>query len=380
MRSLGVYLHIPFCVRKCAYCDFLSFSDVAYERQRDYVDALCAEIASYGDVSSSYIVDTVFIGGGTPSVLQEGWITKIMEALRDRFCVSERAEITIEVNPGTLDAGKAAEYRRNGINRMSFGLQSADTKELRMLGRIHNYDQFIASFKTAREAGFKNINVDLMMGLPYQTVSGLSATIEKVLKINPEHISLYSLQVEEGTPIAENAELLAHLPSEETDRSMYHFAKKVLAPMGFMRYEISNYAKHGYECRHNMVYWTGGEYLGMGLGASSYMNHVRYDNIRDLDTYLQMMQTGNPIKVHTNHVPDTEKSRMEEYMFLGLRTAEGISRAEFAERFRKSVDSVYGSIIEDYEAQGLLAESDGRVTLTDRGIDVSNTILASFIL
>ncbi len=390
MKELGIYVHIPFCIRKCNYCDFLSYetgkncTEGIGIYRKAYIDALCAEIRSYRYMAKRYRISTIFIGGGTPSILMPGDITNIMDALKDTFCLAENAEISIEVNPGTLTAAKAGEYAECGINRMSIGLQSANDKELAMLGRIHNYEQFLVAFDTAREAGFQNINVDVMAALPGQTIHSYLDTIGKVLKCAPEHISSYSLIIEEDTPISENKKLLALLPDEELDRQMYEATNKLLSLSNYNRYEISNYAKPGFECKHNIGYWTLGEYIGMGTGASSFWRNRRFTNTRDIKKYITAFSDKN------SHLDETEirtvdetlnsDRLMEEFMFLGLRMMQGISVADFNDYFGHSVYKVYGEVIDKYIKSGHLINDGGIIKLTKQGIDVSNIILADFLL
>lgn len=395
-RYVSLYVHIPFCAVKCKYCDFLSFDGESYGTMLRYVDCLCQEIKLYEPVAGDCVVRSVFIGGGTPSLLDESLITNIMAFIRRTFMLEKDAEVTIEANPGTLRHQKLNGYKAAGINRISIGLQSADNAMLKRLGRLHNYDQFVASYKAARRAGFKNINVDVMSGLPGQTIHSYVDTLSRVIDFQPEHISAYSLSIEEGTPFAQDESVLEALPTEIIDRKMYEITKKLLAANGYDRYEFSNYAKSGYECRHNMVYWTGGEYIGFGIGASSYFQGKRFSNIRDIFTYINMMEetaekfvTADSMEMLYN---DTVRqlrenvttiyidSRMEEFMFLGLRMTCGISRSDFEERFKKDIYEVYGPVLNKYIDQGFMATAGDRIYLTDAGIDVSNVILADFLL
>ena len=395
-KYVSLYVHIPFCALKCKYCDFLSFDGESYGTMLRYVDSLCQEIKLYAPLASDYIVRSVFIGGGTPSLLDEGLITNIMAFIRKTFTLEKDAEISIEANPGTLRHQKLNGYKAAGINRLSIGLQSADDEMLRKLGRMHNYDQFVATFKAARRAGFNNINIDIMSGLPGQTIHSYVDTLSRVLEFGPEHISAYSLSIEEGTPFAKDPEILESLPPDMIDRRMYEITKKLLAAHGYDRYEVSNYARPGYECRHNMVYWTGGEYIGFGIGASSYFQGKRFNNISDIIQYIQHMEeTSDKFaeadnleilynesvrKLRENVTPIYIDSRMEEFMFLGLRMMCGISRIDFEERFKKDIYEVYGPVLNKYIDQGLLATYEDRIYLTDKGIDVSNVVLADFIL
>lgn len=394
-KYVSLYVHIPFCAVKCKYCDFLSFDGESYGTMLRYVDSLCQEIKLYAPVAEDYIVRSVFIGGGTPSLLDESLITNIMAFIRKIFTLEKDAEVTIEANPGTLRHQKLNGYKAAGINRISIGLQSADDEMLKKLGRLHNYDQFVASYKAARRAGFNNINIDVMSGLPGQTIHSYVDTLSKVIDFQPEHISAYSLSIENGTPFAENPEILETLPTEMIDRKMYEITKKLLGANGYDRYEFSNYAKPGYECRHNMVYWTGGEYIGFGLGASSYFQGKRFNNIRDIFTYIELMdETSDKFteadnmeilynqtvsRLRENVTPMYIDSRMEEFMFLGLRMTCGVSRTDFEERFNKDIYEVYGPILNKYIDGGYMTAIDDRILLTDIGIDVSNVILADFL-
>ena len=380
MKNISLYIHIPFCMKKCIYCDFLSFADCSLSEQRSYVETLMQEIDCYRELAKEYQVISIFIGGGTPSMLQEGLVEQLFRKLYSVWNIAEEAEITIECNPGTLTARKLAEYRTCGINRLSLGLQSADNRELKQLGRIHNYEQFVANYQLAREAGFRNVNVDIMAALPGQSQASYGRSLSKVLELKPEHISIYSLMVEEGTVLARSQELLEQLPGEQTERNMYHYTKTIMKGMGYERYEISNYAKPGYACRHNRVYWTGGEYLGLGLGASSYWNGIRFSNTSDWNEYLYEWEKDDITRIRKNQIPDTLESRMEEFMFLGLRMMEGVSKTEFENRFHRSMEEIYGRVIHTYVEQGFLTWKQERLRLTEQGIDVSNYIMADFLL
>lgn len=392
---LELYIHIPFCIRKCLYCDFLSFAAGA-DQQAEYVDKLLQEIEVMGIMAGAYEVVTVFFGGGTPSVLLPEQTVGIMEQLHKSFFISPGAEVTTEANPGTLDREKLKLYREAGINRLSLGLQSADGEELLRLGRIHTFGEFLDSFRLAREAGFDNINIDLMSALPGQSFQSYRHTLEQVADLEPEHISAYSLIVEEGTPFycmygeeAVQPDGGPGLPDEDTEREMYHFTKQFLKARGYDRYEVSNYAAAGKICRHNEGYWRGTEYLGLGLGAASLLKGERFSVTRDMEQYLSMSRADLERRKHHEDVEVlTLKSRMEEFMFLGLRMTEGISAAEFEERFGKPVMSVYGEAIEGFLEQGLMerrqrqvsGRTDIRFKLTEYGTDVSNQVLCGFLL
>lgn len=364
MKPLELYIHIPFCVRKCAYCDFLS-APAGEKTQERYVEMLLEEIRRSALCRKDYEVVTVFFGGGTPSILKGEKIQSILELLKSRFDFREAAEITIEANPGTVDREKLLQYRASGINRISFGLQSADDRELRLLGRIHTWEQFLESFRLAREAGFENINVDLMSALPGQTEESYRETLKRVLKLRPEHISAYSLIIEEGTPFFEkygnHPELL---PSEDEERRMYYDTKDILHMHGYERYEISNYARPGYACRHNLGYWERVDYKGYGLGAASLLDNVRYSNQADLQKYLEGNFSGSEERL-------TEQAIREEYFFLGLRKTEGVNPGIYRKHYEK--------LMEKLQMQQLLREKNGKIYLTEKGIDVSNYVLAQFL-
>lgn len=387
MRDLSLYIHIPFCVRKCLYCDFLSFpvGDRNYvNRQRagnikpteiqdikNYVNLLRGEIALRAPQYKKYRVISIFFGGGTPSLLSAEEMGEIMDVIRASFVMAEDAEITVECNPGTVDREKLAYYITCGINRLSIGLQSADDGELARIGRIHDYETFLRTYRLAREAGFRNINVDLMTALPGQTAASYQRTLAQVCALSPEHISAYSLILEEGTPLYVNQGGYV-FPDEDEERELYYMTERVLLEAGYHRYEISNYAREGRECRHNKVYWQRGDYLGLGLGAASMIGNVRWKNPEE------------PAAYHTYRLCErqslTRQEQMEEFMFLGLRLMEGVSEAAFHDTFGVSVDEVYGEVISRLVGQRLLVRKGGRLFLTPRGIDVSNVVLAAFLL
>ncbi len=371
--KISLYIHIPFCVRKCLYCDFPSFSGMESIFD-DYVRMLCREIdETYSDYRGME-VKSIFVGGGTPSVLPPALLGRISDKIFSRFDVDSKAEITIETNPGTLDAKKLAEMKSMYFNRLSMGLQAWQDRLLKKLGRIHTADEFETNFLQARDAGFKNINVDLMFALPAQSLDDWQETLEKVIKLRPEHISAYSLIIEEGTPffdMFDRGELKE--TDEETDRKMYYLAKEMLSDKSYKQYEISNFAKEGFECYHNKVYWRTEEYQGFGLGAHSYSDGVRFHNTYDMKEYLR----GEGLRLDKEFLSIEEKQ--EEFMFMGLRMNEGVSEAEFLRRFGESMDSVYGDEIKELISEELLVKKDGRLSLTDRGVDISNSVFEKFI-
>lgn len=381
-RNLELYLHIPFCVKKCNYCDFFSASGTPKE-QADYVSAMVQEIQSYQELSGEYEVHTIFLGGGTPSLLTPEQIEQIFNAIYHTFSVNENAEITMEMNPGTVDIEKLRAMKAAGVNRLSIGLQSAQNEELKMLGRIHTYEEFLETWKLTEQAGFKNRNIDLMSALPGQTIESYEDTLSKVLALEPEHISAYSLILEEGTVFYdwyEKGKLdrgAWKLPSEEEEYAMGELTIQRLAEAGMHRYEISNYAKSGKECRHNLGYWDRVEYLGIGAGSSSLIKGERFDHIRDRKAYIEKIRNGEPILIDREIL--SVESQMEEFMYLGLRKIEGVSRTDFQNYFGKNVDDVYGEILDKLEEEQLVEFSGDRIRLTHRGMDVSNCVLAEFL-
>ena len=363
MKNLELYVHIPFCYKKCAYCDFLSFS-CDEKTQLAYADALIREIEFYGPKMQDYFVTTIFVGGGTPTWLNEDKMVEILDTIYKNFHVSTSAEISMECNPGTVTMDKLKKYRNAGVNRLSIGLQSADDHELEILGRIHTYEKFVKTYEMARNAGFTNINVDLISGIPYQTAEKFLNTLQKVVRLKPNHISAYSLIVEPETPFYEKYQsdfLLQEagkpteiLPTEDEVYRITKLTQQYLAQMGYEQYEISNFAQPGFECVHNIGYWTRENYLGLGLGAASLLNDVRYANETDLYAYIKATediklvsfdQTDGHMEYETNLHADAEvvsrKSQMEEFMFLGLRMNCGVTRQAFQNKFGTSIDGIY---------------------------------------
>lgn len=437
MKSISIYIHIPFCVKKCQYCDFLS-APADSRAQEVYLRALKQEIREQAARYREYEVQTVFIGGGTPTAVPCEKLCEVLKTVFTCYRVNPQAEISMEANPGTVTKEALLSYRKAGINRLSIGLQSTDDGELKLLGRIHTYRDFLQTYRWAQEAGFTNINLDIMSALPGQSVENYKKTLETVLSLRPQHISAYSLIVEEGTPFYEKygqeseklqatGEKQPDLPSEEEEREMYTLTEKLLATAGYHRYEISNYALPGRECRHNRVYWKRGNYVGFGLGAASMVENVRFENTRKMQEYLaeyagvpgaepvsadaaqgdeqvlsneqefslredthsenaQVLSTwedGHSKKEHTfskNVHPLSQQEQMEETMFLGLRLTEGVSKAEFHRQFGVSMEQIYGEVIQENIAQGLLADEAGYVCLTREGMDLSNYVMAQFLL
>ncbi len=378
-HELELYVHIPFCIRKCNYCDFNS-NPAPEWLYGEYVNKLIEEIVVQSGSYQGFTVTSIFIGGGTPSVLPEWMMENILIKLHERFYIADDAEITIEANPGTLTMAKLETYFENGVNRLSIGLQSVNEQELKALGRIHTYETFLRSYQRARQVGFTNINVDLMSSLPGQTLDSWKNTLKKVLMLKPEHISAYSLTIEEGTPFYEKyGEHSDLLPDEELDRQMYYLAKELIEKQGYRRYEISNYARNGYECRHNNGYWTGVNYLGLGVGASSYTHGYRFKNVHDLDEYLKLdFQQAGAAAIDIHELTDLEK--MEEFMILGLRRMEGVSGVDFMERFGLNMWNVFGKKLNDLKDKGLLEVRLPEIRLTPLGIDVSNVVFGEFLM
>lgn len=387
-KELELYIHIPFCVRKCKYCDFLSAVSTWGQRQ-EYVESLCRKIRTYKDLAKAYTLVSIFLGGGTPSILTGQQVREIFEAIGETFSLEKDAEITMEMNPGTVTRQKLKEYKACGINRLSIGLQSTDSKELKALGRIHSYEDFLDSYQMAREEGFCNINVDLMSAIPFQTRESYRESLKKVANLipPPEHISAYSLIIEEGTPFyeiygegetkkfSENAiRDFGRLPGEEEERGMYRDTIEILKSYGYHRYEISNYAKEAYECRHNLGYWNRREYLGIGSGAASLIENRRFtapplpESEKEPDENIELL---------------SRKAQMEETMFLGLRTMRGVGAEKFYKTFGMTLEETYGSLIKKLVAQGLLewekTKQDSYLRLTEKGIDVSNYVMSEFL-
>ena len=383
---MELYVHIPFCVKKCDYCDFLS-GPANSETKEKYVEALIKEIKVSGNCSNKADkVTSVFVGGGTPSILNSDQLSRIFGALNESFVFDDNAEITVEMNPGTVSKDKFKVLKESGVNRLSIGLQSADDNELKVLGRIHTYAEFEEAYKMAGETGFDNINIDLISAVPGQTVESWDNTLKKVAALKPKHISAYSLIIEEGTPFYDkygedscdlNKSNDLSLPDEVSERSMYEDTKNILEEYGYHRYEISNYAKEGYECEHNKGYWKCDDYLGIGLGSSSLIKGRRFHNTIDMKEYLEF--SGYPEKIRKDNVELTIEEKIEEFMFLGLRMTEGISKSVFAERFSINIEEVYSKELTKLKEEGLIEEQEDRIYLTKRGTDISNQVFVEFM-
>ncbi len=377
MREIGLYLHFPFCVRKCLYCDFLSAPSTE-EVKKIYAAALIREIRGYREAAADCVVTSVFLGGGTPSIMPVMNMREVFRALYDSFRIAEDAEITMEVNPGTVNETNLSlifDY----VNRVSVGVESASDEELARLGRIHSFADAVRSIGLLRQSGVKNLNVDLMSGIPGQTAASWEKTLKEVTALQPEHISAYSLIVEDGTPFRDMQKAgKLSLPDEETERRMYALTRELLHDAGYRQYEFSNYAKPGYACRHNLRYWKRGEYLGLGLGASSLFGGSRWKNTEHLEKYFE--DSADPGKLIREMEQLDKRAEIEEYMFLGLRMTDGISEEEFLSTFGVPVSDIYGEVIKRHIEDGMLeAAPCGRYRLTPRGIDVSNVVLADFL-
>ncbi|MBQ6386861.1 MAG: radical SAM family heme chaperone HemW [Lachnospiraceae bacterium] len=377
MRKLGLYVHIPFCVRKCAYCDFLSFPADGEERGL-YVSALTEEIRARASAARDCAVDTIFFGGGTPSLLKGEDLLRIMREIRRSFRVLPDCEITSEINPGTLRPDLLP-FISEELTRVSVGVQSASPAELRSLGRIHTFQEAEEAVRALRACGIGNLSLDLMFGIPGQTLSSWRDTLAAAEALHPEHISCYSLIIEEGTPFAERAAAgQLRLPGEEEERAMAEAAARHLSDAGYRQYEISNWAKPGYACRHNIRYWRLEEYLGFGIGAASFFNGIRWSNEPDIRRYRDC--AAHPETLERNRETVTRERAMEEFMFLGLRMTEGVSADGFRRAFGEDITGVYGDALRRHTEGGFLRHDGGRYALTPRGAEVSNVILADYLL
>ena len=373
-KELSLYIHIPFCKQKCFYCDFPSYASIDYLRE-DYVDALSKEIE---EKASKYIIKSIFIGGGTPSYLDTKEISKILSCIK-KLDLIEGMEFTMECNPGALLEEKLRAMLDGGVNRISMGLQAVQNSLLKDIGRIHSFKQFEENFNLARKVGFKNINVDLMFGLPNQKVDEWKESLEVIAKLNPEHISAYSLIIEEGTAfykLWEKDKLI--LPSEDEERTMYEITKSILDKFGYHQYEISNYSKEGFECYHNKVYWKCEEYLGVGSASTSFIDGKRIKNIENVKKYIDKINSGE--EVVEDITINTLEDSMEEFVFMGLRMLSGISISEFNKRFGVNIESIYKDVIDKNINKKLLVLENDKLKLTEKGIELSNSVMSDFIL
>jgi oxygen-independent coproporphyrinogen-3 oxidase len=380
-ETLGIYCHIPFCVRKCAYCDFISFCGQTKDMLEQYFTALNQEITmrveKYPQIKQQ-VVDSIYFGGGTPSSVEASFIEGIMELLKEAFFVSDQAEITIEVNPGTLTDEKARRYRQAGFNRVSVGLQVWQDHLLSVLGRIHCQQDFISSMELLKKAGFANISVDVMYGIPGQKLQDVKETLEALMAFSPLHLSCYSLILEAGTPLTALVEEGAlQLPEESLEREMHWTIDHFLKEQGYHHYEISSFCKPGYESRHNLKYWELVPYLGFGLGAHGFYEGRRYGNPDNLQEYLSRIAAGSI--PGDEDPPLTKKDAMSEWLFLGLRKLNGVDKNAFWDSFREEMDAVYGNVINALIGEGLLEEEGDFLRLTDRGQDFGNQVFMAFI-
>ena len=374
----GVYVHIPFCRSKCQYCDFASYAG-REEMREAYVDALGVETLVRGQemVLKHGRPETVYVGGGTPTALSGEELGTVVALLKSVFGTAP--EFTMEVNPGTVDGSLLKKLREWGVNRLSIGVQSFDDNLLKRLGRIHTAAQAEEAVKLAREAGFDNLSLDLMYGLPGQTMEMLQASVDTAMALEPEHISIYGLQVEEGTPFFREQEAGAlNVPENEVTEAMYDYLTDFLPEQGYRRYEISNYAKPGRESRHNLSYWQDVPYLGLGSAAHSYLDGMRLENVADLDEYISTIKSGS-LPLRSEEDP-SEQHHMEEFAFLALRTAKGIDKKKFKDTFKQELRSVYGKKINRLVRQGLLKETKKNIALTKEGAKVGNQVFAEFLL
>lgn len=369
----GLYIHIPFCRSKCAYCDFVSFPHKE-DLHAAYIDAVIKELKRYPKEK----IETIFIGGGTPSILKAELLERLVNAACAHFIFEDDPEFTIEANPCDLSKNTLSAFKGMGVNRLSIGLQSANDAELKMLGRAHNYAQFLDGYNTARNLGFNNINVDLISGLPNQSIECFEETLNKIVALNPEHISCYSLIIDDNTPLAKkinSGEL--PVPNEETDRQIYVLTRQVLAQHGYSRYEISNYAKPGRECRHNLNYWTCGSYIGLGVAASSYYNNIRYTNIESPQNYIRRINQNESVIGEKEYI--SEKDQLFETIMLGLRLTSGIDRRAFKDKFRKDILYYFRITIERFVNQGLMEITEQHVKLTEKGLDLADSVILEFM-
>lgn len=387
-KEIGLYIHIPFCKSKCYYCDFFSISGDEILQER-YIKCLEKELIHYSienkilnkhKLEKRYFIKTIYIGGGTPSILDEIYIVNIIKTIKENFEIDKNAEITIEVNPGTVIMEKLKTYREIGINRLSIGLQASQDEMLKQIGRIHTFDQFLDTFNSARRVGFENINVDLMIGLPNQRIGDVEKSLNSVLHLKPEHISIYSLILEEGTRLYEQVNSSeVEMMSDALEREMYWKVRNTLDKYNYIQYEISNYARPGFESRHNLDCWNQKEYIGIGAAASSFIDNVRYSNIKDIKKYISNIECENYSKNFILEETLNKESKMKEFMMLGLRKLEGVNIIEFEKKFNENPIIKYSKDLEKLNKDGLITIIDDNIQLTNRGIDLANLVWEHFI-
>ncbi len=376
-KDIGVYIHVPFCKSKCFYCDFNSYA-CAESSIPEYFSAVKKEMGLYTDSLKELEIGTVFIGGGTPSYVAPEYLNETLNLLRTYGHIQAEAEISIETNPGTLSYDKLAAYRDMGINRLSIGLQAWQEPILKSIGRIHSRGEFLENYRQARKAGFENINVDLIFGLPGQTLAQWEETIHQVLSLQPEHISCYSLKVEEGTLFGERLEAgELKMIEDELDREMYYLAVEKLKKAGLKHYEISNFARPGYECRHNLIYWKAEEYIGIGAGAHSYFDENRYSSYNDIKDYVEQLKNGLLPQENKEFISKTES--ISEYIILGLRLIKGVRSSDFQARYNEDLFHLYKETIGKLQGRGLLQADEKGIRLTPKGLDLANEVMAEFI-
>lgn len=374
-------MHIPFCKQKCYYCDFISYSNKE-ESVEEYISSLRKEIKNtLNEIDKEeYIINTIYIGGGTPSYICEKYICEIVKEIKENYCVDKEAEITIEVNPGTVNESKLEVYKNIGINRISIGLQSIKDELLKQIGRIHTYEDFLECYKIVRKVGFENVNVDLMLGLPNQTLNDIQISLEKIIKLKPEHISFYSLIIEENTPIEKMIENnILTLPNEELERKMYWEVKRILEENDYIHYEISNFSKKGYESKHNMNCWKQKEYLGFGVAAHSYLVNKRYCNLDCISDYCKNIREDNQKSNRIICEEQTENEKRKEYMLLGLRKIKGVDIQEFKNKFVENPIYVFHKQLEKLVEKELIEIDLNKIKLTNKGLDFANLVWEEFI-
>ena len=381
MKKLGVYIHIPFCKQKCYYCDFVSYTNNEKYFEK-YVQALIMEIDNFFQKNNNETeIENIYIGGGTPSIIDAKYIKKIMTKLQEKNALITAKEITIEVNPGTVTEEKLRTYKKIGINRLSIGLQSTDNEILKTIGRIHSYEDFLNTYKLARNQGFGNINVDLMIGLPNQKISDVKSSLEKITELKPEHISVYSLIVEENTPIEKMLNIgKLELPDEELERNMYWYVKNFLELNGYKHYEISNFAKEGYESKHNLDCWNQKEYIGFGVAAHSYIDDVRFGNTGSIDEYFKNCESGGFEKNRIiDEVEEDVFSKEQEFMLIGLRKIDGVSIQDFKNKFGENPIFVFKNELSKLVDEGLVVVDFDSIRLTNKGLDLANLVWEEFV-
>ena len=387
-KEIGLYVHIPFCKSKCYYCDFVSYANKE-NSQKEYINCIKQELIHYSEenqimashnLEKKYVISTIYIGGGTPSIIEYNYIEQIINAIKSNFKIKENAEITIEVNPGTITKEKLDAYAKIGINRLSIGLQAVQNEILKQIGRIHTYEQFLNTYNMARQVGFKNINVDLMIGLPNQTLEDVKNSTKIIIELKPEHISVYSLILEENTKLYNMVKnKTIQLPTDETERKMYWYVKKNLEKHKYYQYEISNFAKPGFESKHNQNCWNQKEYIGIGCAASSFMDNIRYSNTSNLEEYIKNIKEGLQNKNLILEETLNEESKMQEYMMLGLRKISGVNILEFEKKFNINPVVKYCRELEKLNHEGLIIIIDENIKLTNKGIDFANLVWEEFI-